>query len=389
MIRRLIKPLKSNSFFLFGARGTGKSTWVEQQFLGSSECLRIDLLNADEEERFTRNPSLLEAILNESHSKPEWVFIDEVQKAPKLLDQVHRLIERKKQKFILTGSSARKLKRDGANLLAGRAYVNHLHPLTALELQEDWDLNRALNWGTLPQAWNITDAVERRAFLKSYVLTYLREEVMIEQLVRKLDPFRNFLEVSAQMNGKVLNYSKIAREVGVSDKTILGYYQVLEDTLLGFSLPAFHRSVRKSQAEHPKFYWFDSGVKRQLERSIESPLVPSTSAYGEAFEHFVILEITRRADYLGKDWKLSFFRTKEGNEIDLIISPNRKQEILVEIKSTTQVDPLEVKALERMSADFNSIGIYYLSLDPKPQRIGKVRCLPWLEGVREILNISI
>jgi len=210
--------------------------------------------------------------------------------------------------------------------------------------------------------------------------------VMIEQLVRRLDPFRAFLEISAQMNGKVLNFSRIAREVGVSDKTILGYYQILEDTLLGFSLPAFHRSIRKSQAQHSKFYWFDTGVKRQLDRTIESQLVPSTAAYGEAFEHLVILEIIRRAEYAGKDWTYSFFRTKEGNEIDLVISPNRKQEVLVEIKSTTRVDPTEVRLLDRLSESFNPLGIYYLSQDPHPQRIGQVSCLPWEQGLEQILK---
>lgn len=386
MLRRLVKPLISNSFFLFGARGTGKSTWVEQQFLSHSSALRIDLLHADEEERFSRNPALLEAILREQQVKPEWVFIDEVQKIPKLLDQVHRLIEREKQKFILSGSSARKLKRDGANLLAGRAFIYHLHPFTAQELGARWNLDRALNHGTLPQAW-LSDSPEAcRSYLRSYVQTYLREEVMIEQLVRRLDPFRAFLEISAQMNGKVLNFSRIAREVGVSDKTILGYYQILEDTLLGFSLPAFHRSIRKSQAQHSKFYWFDTGVKRQLDRTIESQLVPSTAAYGEAFEHLVILEIIRRAEYAGKDWTYSFFRTKEGNEIDLVISPNRKQEVLVEIKSTTRVDPTEVRLLDRLSESFNPLGIYYLSQDPHPQRIGQVSCLPWEQGLEQILK---
>jgi len=371
---------------LFGARGTGKSTWVEQQFLSHSSALRIDLLHADEEERFSRNPALLEAILREQQVKPEWVFIDEVQKIPKLLDQVHRLIEREKQKFILSGSSARKLKRDGANLLAGRAFIYHLHPFTAQELGARWNLDRALNHGTLPQAW-LSDSPEAcRSYLRSYVQTYLREEVMIEQLVRRLDPFRAFLEISAQMNGKVLNFSRIAREVGVSDKTILGYYQILEDTLLGFSLPAFHRSIRKSQAQHSKFYWFDTGVKRQLDRTIESQLVPSTAAYGEAFEHLVILEIIRRAEYAGKDWTYSFFRTKEGNEIDLVISPNRKQEVLVEIKSTTRVDPTEVRLLDRLSESFNPLGIYYLSQDPHPQRIGQVSCLPWEQGLEQILK---
>lgn len=385
MIRRLVNPLKSDSFFLFGARGTGKSTFVEQQFLNRSSCFRIDLLDSDQEERYSRDPKLLEKILADLREKPEWVFIDEVQKVPKLLDHVHRLIEKKKQKFILSGSSARKLKRQGANLLAGRAFLNQLYPLTGRELGKNFNLDQALQWGTLPKTC-LTDSEEgKKAYLKSYVQTYLKEEIRVEQLVRDLDPFRGFLEISAQMNGKILNYSRIAKEVGTTDKTIHSYFQILQDTLVGFYLPAFHRSARKSQVEHPKFYWFDPGVKRQLDRTIESRLIPSTSAFGEAFEHWVILEIMRLAEYAGKDWSFSFFRTKEGNEVDLIISPNRKEEILIEIKSTTRVNESEVKYLSKLSSAFNAKGIYYLSLDPIAQRIGPVRCLPWERGISEIV----
>lgn len=386
MIRRSLKPLKSDSFFLFGARGTGKSTFIETQFLAKCSSWRIDLLDADQEERFSKDPALLERILADMKSRPEWIFIDEIQKVPKLLDQVHRLIEKKKQKFILTGSSARKLKRQGANLLAGRAFLNYFFPFTQEELQEKWDLDRALHWGTLPKAWLSTSEEVQRAYLKSYVQTYLKEEIRVEQLVRDLDPFREFLEVSAQMNGKVINYSKIAKEVGTTDKTVRSYFQILQDTHMGFYLPAFHRSVRKSQAEHPKFYWFDPGVKRQLDHTLESKLVESTSAYGEAFEHWVILEIIRRAEIQGKDWNFSFFRTKEGNEIDLIISLSRNKEILVEIKSSDRVDESEVTYLERLSGKFNTKAVYYLSQDPVSQKLGAVHCRHWIKGIAEIFS---
>lgn len=388
MIRRQIQPLPSNSFFLFGARGTGKSTFIDEQFLGKNSFMRIDLLDSEEEERYSRDPKLLEKVLAERKEKPEWIFIDEVQKVPKLLDHVHRLIEKNKQKFILSGSSARKLKRQGANLLAGRAFINHLFPFTMSELGKDWDLEQALNWGTLPKTWLAESDETRKAYLKSYVQVYLKEEIRVEQLVRDLNPFREFLEVSAQMNGKVVNYSKIAGEVGATDKTVRGYFDILQDTHLGFYLPAFHRSVRKAQAEHPKFYWFDPGVKRQLDRTIESRLVPSTGAYGEAFEHWVILEVVRSAEYARKNWSFSFFRTKEGNEIDLVISPNRREEVLVEIKSTTRVDESEVRYLDKLSVDFHAKGVFYLSRDPASQRIGNVRCLPWDQGVHELLKIS-
>lgn len=386
MVDRLIKPLKSDSFFVFGARGTGKSTFISDQFLLNSNCLKIDLLDSDSEEKYSRDPGLIEREIEALRSRPEWVFIDEIQRVPKLLNHVHRLIENQKQKFVLTGSSSRKLKREGANLLAGRAFVNHLYPLTHSELNKDWDFDRALNWGTLPKTYFGSSDLQRGAFLKSYVQTYIMEEIRVEQLVRDLDPFRDFLEVAAQMNGKILNYSKIAKDVGTTDKSIRNYFEILQDTYLGFYLPAFHRSVRKAQAEHPKFFLFDLGVKRQLERTIESKLVPSTFAFGEAFEHLVIVEMIRLANYYQKNWTFSYFRTKEGNEIDLIVSPNRREEILIEIKSTTRVDTAEVKYLAQLSESFRAKAIYYLSLDSTEQVIGPVRCLPWQKGISQILH---
>lgn len=386
MVRRIINPLKTNSFFLFGARGTGKSTFILHQYLSQKVFHHIDLLDNDQEERYAHEPKLLEKDLEARKVRPEWIFIDEIQKVPKLLDHVHRLIENKKQKFILSGSSSRKLKREGANLLAGRAFVNYLFPLTQVELLNEWNLDFALQWGGLPRIMSFESDQERKAYLKSYVQIYIREEIRIEQLVRNLTPFRDFLEIAAQMNGKTLNFSKIANEVGVSDKTVHSYFDILQDTYLGFYLPSFHRSIRKAQTEHPKFYLFDLGVKRQLDRTIEMKLVSSTSAFGEAFEHLVILEIIRRAAYEDKQWNFSYFRTKDGNEIDLIISPNRREEILVEIKSTKRVDEGEAKRLSELSHDFNPKAVYYFSQDPISQKINNVMCLPWQIGIDTLIR---
>lgn len=385
MVKRLIKPLKSDSFFIFGARGVGKSTFVRQQFLRGQDYLDIDLLESDTEERYSRDPQLLERELEAYEKKPEWVFIDEIQKVPKLLDIVHKLIEKKKQKFILTGSSARKLKRAGANLLAGRAFLNYLFPLSWSELP-DKDLDFALSWGSLPKVLFSESLEQRSAFLKTYVQVYLKEEVRVEQLVRDLDPFRDFLEVAAQMNGRIINYSRIAKDVGVSDKTVHSYFQILQDTHLGFYLPAFHRSIRKAQAEHPKFFFFDLGVKRQLDRTIESKLIPSTFAYGDAFEHLLILEIQRLASYHQKNWSFSYFQTKDGKEIDLVISLDRRREILVEIKSTPRIVPEDFRFLGEVSKDFNCEKVYVFSQDKVPQQIGSVRCLPWEQGLMELFG---
>jgi predicted AAA+ superfamily ATPase len=385
MVRRIINPLKSDSFFIFGARGTGKSTFVNEQFLKNQSAFMIDLLDYDSEEKYSKDPQILERELDALKKKPDWVFIDEIQKVPKLLDLVHKLIEKKKQKFILTGSSSRKLKKQGANLLAGRAFINQLFPLTYSEVS-DFQLTDLLAWGGLPKVVFSDSDQQRLAFLKSYVQVYLKEEIRVEQLVRDLDPFRDFLEVAAQMNGKVLNYSKVAKDVGVSDKTIHSYFQILQDTYIGFYLPAFHRSIRKSQKEHPKFYFFDTGVKRQLDRSIESKLISGTIAYGDCFEHFLILEIQRLASYHQKNWTFSYFQTKENREIDLIISLDRKTEILVEIKSASKIDPEEFKYLNELSLSFNAKKVYVLSQDVSVQKYENIFFMPWQAGLKELFS---
>ena len=295
MLTRLITPSNNNSFFLFGARGTGKSTFIEEQFFkkSNSQNLTFNLLKPEVEDRFARAPERLRdeifAHIKTTGTRPDWIFIDEVQKVPKLLDLVHLLIEKEKLKFILSGSSARKLRRGSANLLGGRAFVNHLFPFTAHELGESFNLDQALQWGSLPKIHEFGDAADRARFLKSYALTYLKEEVQVEQLVRNLDPFRTFLEVAAQNNGKLLNYSKVGGQVGTDHNTIKSYYSILEDTWLGFSLHAFSHSFRKSLKTHPKFYLFDPGVQRVLSDTLDVKLKPQTSLYGEAFEHWVIL----------------------------------------------------------------------------------------------------
>ncbi|MEI8348419.1 MAG: AAA family ATPase, partial [Pseudomonadota bacterium] len=285
MIHRLVKPLKSRSFFLFGARGTGKTTFVHQQFLRdcpSNKLLTLDLLDYSTYEKFRKHPELLEEI---NFNKLEWVLIDEVQRIPALLNHIHRICEKKiKTKFILTGSSSRKLKREGANLLAGRAFYQSLFPFTSFELAANFNLEKSLNFGLLPEVFNFQSQDEIIAYLQTYVRIYIKEEILVEQLVRKIDPFRNFLEITAQMNAAPLNFSKIAKEIGVDTKTVQEYFSILVDTWLGIYLPSYHKSVRKSQVVAPKFYLFDPGVKRGLEGTLKQELTLNSFAYGHAFE---------------------------------------------------------------------------------------------------------
>ena len=304
-----------------------------------------------------------------------WVFVDEIQKAPRLLDYVHKLIESHSILFALTGSSARQLKRGAANLLAGRAYNYNLFPFVESELKEDFLLNDALAFGSLPKIKHLQSDLEKQTYLRGYVQNYLREEIRLEQIVRQLAPFRDFLEVSAQCSGKIINFSKIAKEIASTYKSVQNYFQILEDTLLGFYLPAYHKSVRKSQLSHPKFYYFDNGVKRQLEGLIDHPVREETGAYGELYEHWVVQNIYRHNLYSHKNYKLSYFATKNHSEIDLILSKG-DEVILVEIKSAVSIQDDKVKSFSRAAQAFPaSTKKYYISRDSRDVEWEGVHCL--------------
>ncbi len=383
MFNRLLNFSKNNSLFLFGARGTGKTFLLKEHFK-PPHAAYFDLLSPEQNETYSLRPQTLIEQLAALGNETEWIVIDEIQKVPKLLDVVHQQIESSRFKFALSGSSARKLKRGGANLLAGRAFVNHIFPLTARELGEQFSLESALAWGTLPRLFAFESEADKRDFLRTYAHTYLKEEITEEQVVRRLDPFRRFLIVAAQMSGQIINYSKIAREVGASTPTVQTYFQILDDTLVGFLLEPFHESIRKRQLGNPKFYFFDSGVQRALNNTLTVELQPQTYAFGIAFEHFVINEINRLQSYGKKDYRLSYLRTKNGVEIDLVIERPGLKRALVEIKSTARVTEDDVRALQQLGNDIPNSETFCLSLDPTPKRIGAAACFPWLRGLEEI-----
>lgn len=372
---------KNNSLFLFGARGTGKTTLMERLYSGD-ETLWIDLLKDSDEGLYGRNPDELSNILGTK--KFRRVVIDEVQKTPKLLDIVHREIEKRKDlQFILTGSSARKLKRGSADLLAGRAFTYNLFPLTSKEIGDDFNLKDVLEFGSLPKLWEYSEKEDKNEFLRSYVRTYLREEIQIEQLVRNLNPFRNFLEIAAQSNGKIVNYTKIANDAGVDNKTVYNYFSILEDTLIGFFLPAFNRSIRKQQHEAPKFYLFDPGVTRALAGTLRVELLPQTYAFGEAFEHWVILECYRANEYKKLDYKMSYLRSKSGAEIDLVIQRPGDKDLLIEIKSTNRITKEYVSKARRFMNDWGRpCHAQIWSLDKNAKVINGIECLYWREGIQ-------
>lgn len=380
MVDRLIRLPKSGSFFIFGARGTGKTTLLKCLF---PEAIYINLLRAKDEEALSKNPSSLREIVYGNADKR--IIIDEIQKIPKLLDEVHDLIEEGYDRFILTGSSARKLKRGSANLLAGRAAYRALFPFTSFELKEKFNLESALALGTLPKLFSLAEQESKIDYLQSYIRTYLREEIQIEQVVRKLEPFRSFLEVAAQMNGKILNFSKIERDVGASVKSIQNYYQILIDTHLGFFVNGFHESWRKQLSQAPKFYFFDTGVSRALARRIQIPISPSTFEYGDLFEQFVIGECHKMNEYLNREYSFTYLRTKDDAEVDLIIDRPGKTRVLVEIKSKTNVQKEDLSHIITFKSEHPEVEAYCLSQDPYLKNIDGVRCVPWQQGLEEIL----
>ena len=383
MFERLLQARRNRSFFLFGARGTGKTTWIRDAF-APERSLYVDLLDPEVEDAYRRSPKRLERQVRALPGSVEWVLIDEVQRAPRLLDVVHRLIESTSKRFVLTGSSARKLRRGASNLLAGRAFVYNLYPLTVPEVRDAFQLDDALRWGTLPHVLSLDSSEDKQAYLRAYALTYLREEIVAEQIVRRLDPFRHFLEVAAQSNGRIVNFASVARDVGADAKTVASYFSILEDTLVGFLLPPFHRSVRKQQRTNPKFYYFDPGVKRSLDRTLDVPLRPGTYEYGRAFEHFVISQVLYLSRYRYPDWRLSYLQTGAGAEIDLVIERPGMPVALIEIKSSERIDDRDVRNLARFTGDFAEALAVCASRDPARMRIGDVLCLHWQDALREL-----
>lgn len=384
--RALILP-KKRSFFLFGPRNTGKSTLLKAQF-EQHQTIYIDLLDIEEESRFAKDPKELERIVLALPEDVIYVIIDEIQKVPKLLDIVHRLMSKKNKYFIMSGSSARKLKKGGANLLAGRAFVYHLFPLSFLELGNSFDLDNALNWGTLPEIFLCNNDEDRQQFLRAYAHTYLKEEVISEQFIRNLDPFRRFLEVAAQNNAKIINYANIARDVGADEKTVKSYYSILEDTLIGFVLEPYHSSFRKRLSDKPKFYFFDPGVIRSLSRMTTQALLPATSYYGEIFETYIILEILRLSSYYKNDYKFSYLRTRDEVEIDLIIERPGNKLLCIEIKSSKLVTREQLSSFIKITKDIPKSEAICLSQDKYPKQIDNVTVFPWQQGIKRLFELE-
>lgn len=327
------------TFFLWGPRQTGKTTLLRATY---PDAFWIDLLKADEFRRYLQNPELLREQLAARDSVRQ-VVIDEVQKVPQLLDEVHWLHERQAVRFALCGSSARKVKRGQANLLGGRAVRYELHGLTAREIGKEFNLNRMLNHGYLPSIY-LSD--RPRPLLEGYVGDYLKEEVAAEGLVRNLPVYSEFLNMAALSDTELVNFSTIARDCGVSSHTIKGYFQILEDTLLGRWLPAYTKRPKRRVIAAPKFYFADIGVVNHLAR--RGDLHPGSELYGKAFENWVFHELAAHNAYSGAFAKLSYWRLTSGNEVDFIVND---MEAAIEAKATAKVTSDHLKGLRAVAED--------------------------------------
>jgi uncharacterized protein len=382
MYPRLLQLPKDESILLLGPRGSGKSTLIKSQF-PLETTLWFDLLNLDTEAQLAKNPELLRARTLAASSEVTHIVIDEIQKLPALLDVVHSLIESTAMHFVLSGSSARKLKRGGANLLAGRALAFDLFPLTSIEMGDEIGIEETLAYGTLPKVLMSANTLTKRRFLSTYAHTYLKEEIQQEQLVRQIDPFRKFLQVAAQCSGKIVNHSGIANQIGVDPKTVTSYYQLLEDTLLGFYLEPFQTSVRKRLAQKPKFYFFDTGVQRALLTQTSLPVRQGTSHFGDLFETFLINESKRLSRYSENDFSFYFLQTRDEVEIDLVVERPGKPLLLAEIKSTSEILPQHLTSLRTLGAEFPEAEKICLACVAQAERHEDVLVLPWRQGLRE------
>jgi len=377
---------KGRSTFLFGARGTGKTSLLDELLRGWPSLLRIDLLRGEAFQRYATRPDLLGSELRVHLKRTTHpltlVAIDEVQKLPSLLDEVHSLIESYKGRvaFVLTGSSARKLKRGGANLLAGRALTRHLHPLCSMEL--DLDLPRALRYGTLPSIYLDTQAFEITT-LEAYVSTYLREEIQAEALVRQVDRFARFLELAAQLNGEPINFAKLSRHCGVTTKTAQEYFSILVDTLICLRLDGWSHSIKRQLLQAPKYYFFDCGVVGALSGELRSELKVSSFRFGRLFETFVIQEMQRRSDYLDLGLHFNYWRDKDGHEVDIIVSRSSAKPLLaIEIKSSSQPLAEDLTSMKLFAAEYPGVPLYCFCTTPRAFTLGSVTVLPWLEGLQ-------
>lgn len=370
--RYIVEP--AQSFFLFGPRGTGKSTWLAQN---SPDALTVDLLEPDLCRSFQAYPERLNDLLA-GNPDASTVVIDEIQKVPELLSIVHQQIEKNKRRFILTGSSARKLKRSGMDLLAGRAVLSSAHPFMASELGADFSLEEALLKGMVPL---VLDADDPARTLAAYVSLYLREEVVAEGLVRNIGNFTRFLEALSFSHGSLLTVSEVARECEVSRKTVEGYISIMEDLLLGCRLPVFSKRAKRILIKQSKFYYFDAGVFRSIRP--RGPLDRPEEIDGGALEGLVFQHLRAWVDYSEESTELFFWRTQSGTEVDFVVY-GESQFCAVEVKNGQKITRKDIRGLKTFQKDYPESKVVLLYRGKVKMHMDGVLCIPCGEFLREL-----
>lgn len=371
MISRIFdfQDTETESIFFFGARQTGKTTLLKQRFPNTRY---YDLLHNEQYERLSRHPELLREELQDMPSDT-LIIIDEIQKLPSLLDEVQWLMVNRELRFILTGSSARKLKRSGVNLLGGRAIVNNFYPLVSAELN-DFDMDKAINNGLIPRHYLVHDARKR---IQGYIGTYLSMEIQAEAIVRNLPAFTRFLETAALTSGEMLVYNNIAADCGVSAVTVKSYFEILTDTLFGYIIPAYTKTVKRKLIHAPKFYLFDVGITNYLLH--RAHLQQGSPEYGHALEHLIIQELIAFLGYRQRLEELHYWRTGSGMEVDAVLG---EANVAIEIKSSTEINNTHLKGLRSFGEDYPQARLIAVSLDQYRRRKDRIEIIP----VREFLH---
>jgi uncharacterized protein len=365
MYQRSITIPQDKSFFLFGPRGTGKTTWVKNNF---PSALYVDLLEAEIYNELLVNPQRLEKMIGNAGA--QWIIIDEIQRIPALLHEVHRLIEAKKHRFVLTGSSERKLRAKGVNLLAGRALNLTMPPLTAQELGKDFNLDQSLQFGRLPAVFQEADP---KAYLKSYVHTYLDEEVRQEGLTRNMAAFARFMESASFSQGAVLNISEVARECSVIRKVVEGYFSILEDLLIAYRVPVFTKKAKRKMIAHPKFFFFDVGVYRTIRPT--GPLDRAEEIEGSALETLVFQELNSLNKNMKLDYQIYYWRTFNQTEVDFVLYGERGI-IAFEVKRTAKVRLKELQGLKLFLKEYPMAKAFYLYGGNRYYQEGNIEIIP-------------
>lgn len=374
--KQILEGSGRESVFLWGARQTGKSTLLRQLF---PDALWFDLLKSDIYRRYQKEPlQFREVILANASSNV--VIVDEIQKIPELLDEVHWLIVNHQIRFILSGSSPRKIIRSGSNLLGGRALRYELYPLIQSEIPE-FDLVKALNNGLLPRHY-LTSTPNK--LIEAYVGNYLRDEIVSEAKIRNINAFTQFLEAAAFSNGEMVNYTNIAAECGVSSVTVKEYFQILEDTLIGRFLPSFQKKPKRRVILAPKFYYFDVGIANYLLK--RGKIEIGSEAFGNAFEHFIYQELHAHSKYSDRNYAISYWRTTSQIEVDFILGDH---EVAIEVKGTNSVQTRHLKGLRSFSEEYPVKKLIVVSNDPQTRIIGGITVLPWRLFLEKLWNSEI